>query len=193
MLSRSNLLKWDPIFLNRIEVVSDRQFHQSPEPMHIKRFLCERCAVTCTKNRGIFFEWPFLFMGIKCHDGTFFTYGEISKPYIRNLSREGRWKWSRWNLDPSQNGREAQHNARNKQNLSVEISDIGARMVDGNADSVSPSLAFHIPSLLLQPVFTPARKLKRLDQQFWLRLGASRSFSAHLNSFIRSVGHLSNF
>ena len=37
--------------------------------------------------------------------------------YIRNLIRDGRWKWSRWDLDPSQNGREAQHKAQNKQNL----------------------------------------------------------------------------
>ena len=36
--------------------------------------------------------------------------------YIRNLIWEGLWKWS---------GREAQHKARNKQNLSDEISDIG--------------------------------------------------------------------
>ena len=51
--------------------------------------------------------------------------GMISNPYIRNLIREGQWKWSRWDLDPSQNGREAQHKTRNKQNLSDEISDIG--------------------------------------------------------------------
>ena len=48
-------------------------------------------------------------------------------PYIRNLIREGRWKWSRWDLVPSQNGREVQHKAWNKQNLSYEISDIGVR------------------------------------------------------------------
>ena len=52
-------------------------------------------------------------------------------PCIRNLIREGRWKWSRWrwDLDPSQNGIEAQHKAQNKQNLSDEISDIGVTRI----------------------------------------------------------------
>ena len=39
------------------------------------------------------------------------------KPWNRNPDLEGWWKWSRWDLDPSQNGREAQHKVRKKQNL----------------------------------------------------------------------------
>ena len=53
----------------------------------------------------------------------------LFNPYIRNLIQEGRWKWSRWDLDPSQNRREAQHNARNKQYLSDEISDTGVSYI----------------------------------------------------------------
>ena len=61
-----------------------------------------------------------------------------SNPYIRNLIRKGRWKWSRWDLVPIQNGREAQHKARNKQNLSYDISDEGVTCVHVKEESLWP-------------------------------------------------------
>ena len=79
------------------------RFKEEATPFHLWWQPC----LSSSPPHVLWKQLPLLFSGLKTP--------LQSKPWNRNPDLEGRWKLSRWDLDPSQNGREVQHKVRKKQ------------------------------------------------------------------------------